>query len=49
MATAAVLCGLLYGMVIRNRFILRASLYHVATLAIYVVGVWLGIRSLLVR
>ena len=45
----AVLAGLAYGATVRDLFILRASLYHVLACTIYVAGVWLGIRSLIVR
>jgi hypothetical protein len=48
-ANAAILAGLAYGAVQRQRPILGALLYHAATFPIYAAGVWLGIRSLIVH
>jgi hypothetical protein len=48
-ANAAILAGLAYGAVQRQRLILGALLYHAATFPIYAAGVWLGIRSLIVH
>jgi hypothetical protein len=48
-AIGAVLAGLTHAIAAGGGAILRASLYHVLTFPIYVAGVWLGIRSLIVR
>jgi hypothetical protein len=47
-ATAAILSALAYGALVQDRRILLTMQYHVLTCPIYLAGVWIGIRSLIV-